>query len=129
MAEPAEPLPPKPLPPAVAATLEALLTAEDAVGSALRAQIPYAHVAGGCGCGCATVDLAVNREAVPPAPTRSNGLAADAWYVTPDDAGVMVFAEDGYLSLLEIYSASGQPITAWPEPRFAERKPRFVERA
>ncbi|UUU24601.1 hypothetical protein [Streptomyces sp. DSM 40750] len=111
----------EPLPPAVAATLNALLTAENPVGSALRAQIPYAHVVGGCGCGCATVDLAVDREAVPPAPTRSDGLAADAWYVTPDDAGVMVFTQGGYLSLLEIYSAAPEPVTAWPEPRFVER--------
>ncbi|WP_405806476.1 hypothetical protein OG729_14880 [Streptomyces sp. NBC_00210] len=67
-----------------------------------------------------TVDLAVDRAAAPPAPTRGNP-AADAWYAVPEDAGVMVFAKDGYLSLLEIYSASSEPITAWPEPRFAER--------
>jgi len=33
----------------------------------------------------------------------------------------MVFTQDGYLSLLEIYSASSEPITDWPEPRFVER--------
>ncbi|WP_200308179.1 hypothetical protein [Streptomyces adelaidensis] len=115
MAEPA------PLPPRVAATLNALLTAEDPVSGALRAQVPYTHVGGGCGCGCATVDLAVDREAVPPASTRGDGLAADAWYAGPDDAGVMVFTEGGYLSLLEIYSVSSEPITTWPEPRFSRR--------
>ncbi|MGW0846185.1 hypothetical protein ACWD26_39845 [Streptomyces sp. NPDC002787] len=115
MAEPAERLPP-----AVSATLKALLTGEDPVGTALRAQIPYAYVVGGCGCGCATVDLAVDREAVPPAPTRSDGYAVDAWYDTPDDAGVMVFTKGGYLSLLEIYSAA-EPVTVWPAPRFVER--------
>lgn len=33
----------------------------------------------------------------------------------------MVFAKAGYLSLLEIYSTSSEPITAWPGPRFVER--------
>ena len=47
--------------------------------------------------------------------------AADAWYEEPVDAGVMLFVQDGYLSLLEIYSASSAPITTWPEPRFVDR--------
>lgn len=55
-----------------------------------------------------------------PAPTHDNP-AADAWYSVPEDAGVMVFAKAGYLSLLEIYSTSSESITAWPEPRFVER--------
>ncbi|WP_371646959.1 hypothetical protein [Streptomyces mirabilis] len=110
----------EPLPLDVAATLNPLLTGSDPVSSALRAQLLYARVVGRCGCGCATVDLAVNHAAVPPAPAHCNP-AADAWYAEPEDAGVMVFTKDGYLSLLEIYSASGEPITAWPESRFVER--------
>ncbi|MEV6163234.1 hypothetical protein AB0L71_15130 [Streptomyces sp. NPDC052052] len=66
------------------------------------------------------VDLMVDRAAVPPALVHGNP-AADAWYAVPDDAGVMVFTKAGYLSLLEIYSASSEPITSWPEPRFQER--------
>lgn len=92
----------------VAATLDALLTGSDPVSSALRAQLPYARVVGRCGCGCATVDVAVDHTAVPPAPAHGSP-AADAWYAEPEDAGVMVFAKDGYLSLLEIYSASSEP--------------------
>ncbi|GGN81788.1 hypothetical protein GCM10011579_068750 [Streptomyces albiflavescens] len=110
----------EPLPLDVAETLNALLTGSDPVSSALRAQLPYARVVGRCACGCATVDLAVNRAAVPPAPAHGNP-AADAWYAEPKDAGVMVFTKDGYLSLLEIYSTSSEPITAWPESRFVER--------
>ncbi|WP_406272632.1 hypothetical protein OHT93_23830 [Streptomyces sp. NBC_00191] len=110
----------EPLSQQATATLNALLTGSDPVGSTLRAQIPHTQVADRCGCGCVTVDLAVDRAAVPPAPTHGNP-AADAWYAVPEDAGVMVFAKDGYLSLLEIYSASSEPITAWPEPRFVER--------
>lgn len=108
------------LPPEVAATLNALLTGSDPVSNALRSQIPYARVVGRCGCGCTTVDLAVDRAAVPPAPAHGNP-AADAWYAEPENAGVMVFTKDGYLSLLEIYSSSSEPITAWPESRFVER--------
>ncbi|WP_327396500.1 hypothetical protein [Streptomyces phaeochromogenes] len=110
----------EPLPLDVAATLNALLTGSDPVSSALRAQIPHTQVAGSCGCGCVTVDLVVDDAAVPPAPAHRNP-AADAWYTEPEDAGVMVFTKDGYLSLLEIYSTSTEPITAWPESRFIER--------
>ncbi|MER5459091.1 hypothetical protein ABT010_00040 [Streptomyces sp. NPDC002668] len=73
-----------------------------------------------------TADLAVDRAAVPPAPTQGNPAptqgnpAADAWYISPEDAGVMVFTKDDYLSLLEIDSASSEPITVWPQPRFVE---------
>ncbi|GGN48863.1 hypothetical protein GCM10011579_002000 [Streptomyces albiflavescens] len=74
------------LSPEAAETLRALLTGTNPVSSALRAQIPHAQAAGTCGCGCATVDLAVDRAAVPPAPTHGNP-AADAWYVVPGDAG------------------------------------------
>ncbi|MEU9956037.1 hypothetical protein [Streptomyces sp. NPDC050982] len=101
-------------------TLKALLTGSDPVSSALRAQIPHTRVESRCGCGCATVDLVVDRAAAQPAPAHGNP-AADAWYSVPEDAGVMIFTEDGYLSLLEIYSASSEPITAWPDPRFVER--------
>ncbi|WP_367138183.1 MULTISPECIES: hypothetical protein [Streptomyces] len=109
----------EPLPAGAVATLETLLAGPDPVSSALRAQIPYARVAGGCDCGCATLDLTVDRTAVPPALAASTP-AAEAWYEVPENAGVMVFARDGYLSLLEIYTA-GDPIAAWPEPRFQKR--------
>ncbi|GHD36820.1 hypothetical protein GCM10010317_001570 [Streptomyces mirabilis] len=56
----------------------------------------------------------------PAAAYGSHGSTEDAWYAEPEDAGVMVF-KDGYLSLLEIYSASSEPISTWREPRFVER--------
>ncbi|XER99788.1 hypothetical protein HEP87_00730 [Streptomyces sp. S1D4-11] len=103
--------------------MNALLTGPDPVSSALRAQLPHARVVGRCGCGCATVDVGVDHTAVPPAPAHGNPVA-DAWYAEPEDAGVMVFTKDGYLSLLEIYSASSEPISTWREPRFVERRAR-----
>lgn len=109
------------LPPDVSATLHALLTGADPVSSALRPQIPHARVVGRCGCGCATVDLGVDRTSVSPASGQDSGLAVDAGYVVPEYAGVVVITEDGYLSLLEIYSATGEPVTTWPDTRFLER--------
>ncbi|MET9293704.1 hypothetical protein [Streptomyces sp. NPDC003077] len=109
----------EPLSPEAKATLEALLTGPDPVSRALRAQIPHARVTGHCGCGCATVDLTVDRTAVPPAPVTENP-AADAWYAEPDDAGALVFTKNGYLSSLEVYSSSGESVAVWPKPRFQE---------
>ncbi|MGW3153276.1 hypothetical protein [Streptomyces sp. NPDC001089] len=108
----------EPLSPDITATLRALLGGSDAVSSALLAQIPHTRVVRWCGCGCATVDLEVDRTAVAPAPSHDNPVV-DAGYTTPP-AAVLVFTEDGYLSLLEIYSVSDEPITAWPDPRFIE---------
>ncbi|WP_405647881.1 hypothetical protein [Streptomyces sp. NBC_00019] len=110
----------EPLSPEVAATLRALLAGSDAVSGALLAQVPHTRVVGRCRCGCATVDLEVDRTVVAPAPSHDNP-AVDAGYTAPHSAGVMVFAKDGYLSLLEIYSVSDEPISTWPDPRFIER--------
>lgn len=110
----------EPLPPDVTATLRALLAGSDPVSDALLAQVPHTRVVGRCGCGCATVDLSVDRTAVAPAPSHDNP-AVDAGYTDPHLAGVMVCTEGGYLSLLEIYSVSDEPISTWPDPRFIER--------
>ncbi|KUN26171.1 hypothetical protein AQJ23_13365 [Streptomyces antibioticus] len=67
-----------------------------------------------------TVDLEVDRTAVEPAPVHDNPVVAAA-YTHPGSAGLLVFTENGYLSLLEIYSVSDEPISAWPDPRFIER--------
>ncbi|MDX3238695.1 hypothetical protein PV392_23980 [Streptomyces sp. ME03-5709C] len=107
----------EPLSPDATATLNAPLAGPDPVSSALRARIPHTRVTG---CGCVTVDLTVDRPAVPPARAHGNP-AADAWYAAPDDAGVMVFTKNGHLSSPEIYSASSEPITTWPDPRFLKR--------
>ncbi|WP_328978025.1 hypothetical protein [Streptomyces canus] len=110
----------EPLPPEVTATLRALLTCPNPVSRALLAQVPHTRVAGRCGCGCATVDLEVDRTAVAPAPPHGNP-AVEAGYTDPHWAGVIVCTEDGYLSLLEIYSVAHEPISTWPDPHFIER--------
>jgi hypothetical protein len=85
----------------------------------LLAQLPHTSVVRRCGCGCATVDLHVDRAAVAPATVGENPVAEASFAV--DDAnvsgGVLLFAEDGYLSYLEVYSVQDKPITRFPEPR------------
>ncbi|MFJ1972217.1 hypothetical protein ACIO93_26450 [Streptomyces sp. NPDC087903] len=110
----------EPLSSEAAATLRALLAGSDPVSRALLAQIPHTRVVGRCGCGCATVDLDVDRTAAAPAPSHDNPAVA-AGYTGPHAAGVMVCTEGGYLSRLEIYSVSDEPITAWPDARLIER--------
>ncbi|MEW1751130.1 hypothetical protein [Streptomyces angustmyceticus] len=108
------------LSPEATATLRALLAGSDPVSSALLAQIPHTRVVGRCGCGCVTVDLEVDRTAAAPAPSHDNP-AVDGGYDAPYSAGVLVCTKGGYLSALEIYSVSDEPITAWPDPRFIEQ--------
>ncbi|MEU5000895.1 hypothetical protein [Streptomyces sp. NPDC021622] len=62
----------------------------------------------------------MDQATVPSAPPH-DAPAVDAWYAGQEDSGVMVFTRGGYLSRLEIYSASNEPITVWPESRFVDR--------
>jgi hypothetical protein len=69
---------------------------------ALLAQAQTAQVTGYCGCPCATVDLAVDRT-VPAArnvPSPIGATVLDAYGRIAGD--VLVFLNDGYLSLLEM---------------------------
>jgi hypothetical protein len=96
--------------------LDLLLTQDFQGVDALRAQVPHASVVGRCTCGCATVDLAVDKERCKPASSYGRPILSEAQVVVDDDeplGGVIVFLDDGYLSALEIYS-SGDPIPNWP---------------
>ncbi|MEV4441277.1 hypothetical protein AB0K09_20090 [Streptomyces sp. NPDC049577] len=98
------------LPADVAEALGILLSADDAVHRALRAQIPHVRVAGRCACGCGTAYFDTDTDAVAPAPTGvGTVVAADAQVFTA--AGecpgeVLVFTRGGYLSWLEVCSRS-----------------------
>ncbi|MCX5204583.1 hypothetical protein OG897_24400 [Streptomyces sp. NBC_00237] len=106
----------EPLAPDACAVLAALLDGPGPVLAALRAQIPHARVTGRCGCGCATVDLEVDREAVTAAPWHDRPAVEAGYPADEYGAGVLLFTAEGYLSGLEIYSASGDPVTEWPDP-------------
>jgi hypothetical protein len=98
------------------AVLELLVNLDFAGASELRAQVPHAWVVGTCDCGCATVDLEVDQDEALPARNVTSPIPGEATVLDErrePAGGVIVFLRDGYLSMLEIYSAD-EPITVWP---------------
>ncbi|MEU8892480.1 hypothetical protein [Streptomyces sp. NPDC048442] len=106
----------EPLAPDAAAVLAVLLDGPGAVLAALREQVPYVRVTGRCRCGCASVDLGVDRGAVAAAPVHGSPVAEAFWADSEYGAGVLLFTAGGYLSGLEIYSGADEPLTGWPDP-------------
>jgi hypothetical protein len=96
--------------------LVAVLSHADFAGrTALLEQVDAARVVGGCDCGCATVDLAV--ENAPPSDAVAYPIPNEATVLDGDgDAigGMLVFARDGYLTQLELYSYGHEPISPFP---------------
>jgi hypothetical protein len=84
---------------------------------ALIAQVDSAQVNSYCSCGCATVDLSVDRtrpaasHPAGPIPNEATVLDADGEPV----GGIIVFVDEGYLELLEIYWFD-EPISPFPPP-------------
>ncbi|MBV6701894.1 hypothetical protein [Kitasatospora aureofaciens] len=98
--------------------LEALLKDDEPVARALRAQIPHLRVTGHCPCPCPSIDFAPDRATVAAAPVTGNPVV-EAEMLDADGrpvGGVLLFAFDGYLSNLEIYSWADEPITELPPP-------------
>lgn len=75
-------------------------------------QLPHTTPGKGCPCGCATVDLEVDRTAAAPADVRGDTVLEAGC----PGGGVLLFVQDGYLALLEIYSFLDAPLTTWPPP-------------
>lgn len=107
-------------------TLRFLLSVDDDRLEPLRAQAATAYVTGTCGCGCATIHLAVDRERTPAAVDLCGMVAsADARPVEGDlGSGLLLFLDDGWLSLLEIWwidvpPPEFPPVPAFEPPRFA----------
>jgi len=107
---------PRPLLSEERAALLALLNYDNFEGrDALLEQVDSARVSWYCGCGCATVNLVVDPEAPSagrtyrPIPSEANVVNAAGEYI----GGVIVFADDGYLSNLEIYWYE-EPISPFP---------------
>ncbi|MBB6440214.1 hypothetical protein [Streptomyces candidus] len=98
------------LPADVADALTALLHADDPVHVALRRQVPHLSVRARCACGCGTAYFELDTSRVEPAPSGPHTVvAAEAQLVT--EAGecpgeVLIFAQDGHLSWLEVCSWS-----------------------
>lgn len=79
---------------------------------ALLPQVEHARVAGGCGCGCATLDLRVDGR--PPAPPGIGPVSPDFFWFAPDGGlcGIFVHAAQGTLSGLEVWSVDGKTTPA-----------------
>ncbi|CRK59759.1 hypothetical protein [Alloactinosynnema sp. L-07] len=81
----------------------------------LRAQADSALVVGRCGCGCATIDLAVP-ETAPLAKVES---ATPVWADVPATGeGLILLVDYGRLSCLEIYGTEEPVSSVFPEPKW-----------
>ncbi|HEV2790364.1 MAG TPA: hypothetical protein VGV69_03595 [Solirubrobacterales bacterium] len=109
---------PRPLQPEETAVIRVLLDHADFDGRAeLLAQVPTAKVVGRCGCGCATVELAVDRAPADDAVPRPIPNQATIFDEVGDPiGGVLLFAKDGCLAELEVYSFGKEPIATLPRP-------------
>jgi hypothetical protein len=108
---------PRPLNAEERAVLDLLLAPEFPGAAQLRCQVAHMRVVGRCSCGCATVDLEVAPGMCEPAPDRGSPIVSEAEVI--DDTGeprggVIVFLTAGYLSMLEVYAHSTEPIRTWP---------------
>jgi hypothetical protein len=96
--------------------LVAVLSHADFAGrAALLEQVDAARVVGGCDCGCATVDLAI--EHAPPSDAIAYPIPSEATILDAHGeaiGGVLVFARDGYLTQLEVYGNGDEPINPFP---------------
>ena|SRR6185503_11799899 len=100
---------PRPLTPREAEILDFMLSVDDPRIEPLRDQRRTVVATGVCGCGCASIDLAVDRVSCRPAAICRQPIAADINLASADPAGqiqpggLLVFLDDGWLSLLEIW--------------------------
>ena len=120
-----EPL--RPLPGTARALLDALLAHDVPAAPALRAQAGSVLVRPGCTCGCGTLELVVTDDGAPRAPLH--GTFPVEGEVRDDDgtpvAGLILFAEEGRLSSLEIFSYEddGRPLPPLDRVTWYERPP------
>ncbi|MFE9404065.1 hypothetical protein ACFYNY_20125 [Streptomyces sp. NPDC006530] len=98
------------LPEDVADVLHLLLNPDEPSHVALLRQVPRLRVQSRCNCGCGTAYFDLDADAVDPAPLGPGTVvAADVRLFTETGecpGEVLVFAQDGYLSWLEVCSWS-----------------------
>ena len=105
----------RPLTEAESQVLSSLLAFDFPGVTELRCQAPSARVVGKCSCGCASVELDVDKELCPPSPA-GRPIPAQATVLDLSGnpvGGVIVFLKAGYLSYLEMYSFD-KPIEVFP---------------
>jgi hypothetical protein len=93
---------PRSLTNAEAAALGFMLAADFPGFEHLREQAKTARVVGHCSCGCASIDIAVDRANTPPALAATPGVAAIAGSRDPRVTHLMLWVDGDYLSGLEL---------------------------
>ncbi|WP_307803803.1 hypothetical protein [Micromonospora echinofusca] len=102
--------------------IERLLSSPFPGNRELLAQLAHTAVVEGCRCGCATVNLSVDRVQAAPAavisdaPVSADICDGDTW------AGLVLLVDDGYLACLEVYSI-GEPVRRLPPPHTVRPRP------
>ena len=108
---------PRPLSDREAETLRFMLSPDDPQLVPLREQAEVAVVEDMCPCGCATIDLAVDRERARPAPGLHSAVV-NAWTPQFDPSKgpheLILFLEHGWLSSLEVVYYTNDPPTEFP---------------
>jgi hypothetical protein len=111
---------PRPLSHREREVLDFLLSVRDPRAEALREQAGTAQVVGQCACGCATIDLEVDRTTAAPSLWLSS-LAIEATNGLNPPYELLLFLESGWLSSIEIVYYDGIPPPVFPPPATFER--------
>lgn len=98
----------RPLKPGERAVIARLLSVDFPEVQYFRAQLAVATVSGECACGCGTIQLAIDQEAAPPAPSRA-WEGPDVIVEGDRRSWLMLCVADGYLTELEHVPAHGPP--------------------
>ena len=104
-----------------------MLSTEDPRMEPLREQASAAHVTGMCKCGCATIDLEVDRSKARAARGLSRPAIDSTSYERSDPEHVrelILFLDDGWLASLEVVYYGASPPRLLPEP--TDMGPPFV---
>ena len=99
---------PRPLTALERAVLDLLLSEPFPGRDELRDQAADVKVNGGCDCGCATVDLLVSGDSIPPAPVLRR-VPVEATTTAGPAADVLLHVVNGRLNELEVFRHDGEP--------------------
>ncbi len=112
---------PRPLTDRERSILDHVLSVADARLDPLRRQASTVTAVGRCFCGCATIDLGVDRLHASPAvdlcsPVTEASTEHAREYPDPNYCELILFLDDGWLSSLEIVFYTDDPVREFPPP-------------
>jgi hypothetical protein len=101
------------LTPAERDLLDAMLDVEGLIDAkSLRLQAAAARASSSCACGCGSIYLIVDETRIPPVDAVSLPVVEGDAFSNGGDVigGVLLFARDGMLDNLEVYSLADEPL-------------------